>query len=81
MKLENLDDEITGQKKLRRFKIIGSIKNFERALEKLDEAEKELNRSLEPLLKGATDEILLELIEILPVHYKGVRRLYEALNK
>lgn len=59
-------------------KLKDAIKEFQKAQQKLDEAEKLLNLSVSRSVRQRnTVGAIMELIEILPKKYAGTRRIYE----
>lgn len=61
------------------------VEAFYEAQIQLSKCEHELDKAVEPLVKKAQAEknsqALHDLVDMLPATYKGVRRIYELLNK
>ena len=60
-----------------------AIADFEKAQKHLDKCEKELNKSVGPLLKECGEDLyaIQGLIEQLPKGYNGTRKLYELIYR
>ena len=63
-------------------KIRAGCDRFEDAMKAVESAEMNLDKVIRPTLRSCKEtEDYMELIDILPPRFKGVRRIYEEVNR